>query len=139
MNRIGIPQHESKPSDVDAARRDVERAERALSLRLNEASAVGRATLRSVLAVARPVLVGVALVAGAVWLARRFKRPRASAWLRPPPSERSVIAEATRAAALSLASAAARRVAERLLTVPVLDQSTPAGRADAPHSRAHPE
>lgn len=123
-------------NEFDAAKLEVARAERALSQSLHEASDAGVATIKRAAVVARPVLLGAAAVVGIVWIVRSIRGARQSGWRRPPRSERSVLAEVTRAAALSLASAAARRLADRLLHDPTGMQSTSAGRAGSPHSFA---
>jgi len=123
----------SSVNDVDAAKLEVERAERALSRSLHEVSDAGVATLKRAAGVARPVLIGAAAVVGVVWIVRSIRRAGQPAWRRPPPTERSVLGEVLRAAALSLASTAARRLADRLIHEPRGMQSTSAGRAGAPH------
>jgi hypothetical protein len=100
-------------NELDVARREVARAERQFSHRLSEVSAAGEATMKRAVSLAKPVLVGVAVVGGVVWLAsllRRGSRGRA-----PGPSQPSILREALRSAALSLAAAAARRVGEHFL------------------------
>jgi hypothetical protein len=122
--------------DLEQARRDVTRAERALSHRLHEATELGGATLRRAVSVTRPVLIGVAVVGGVVWLVSMLRRGRRqSRWT--PPSQRSLLAEATRAAALSIASIAARRFAEHYLGAPEATQSISPGRAGAPQRAVH--
>ena len=122
-----------KANDVDAAKLEVARAERALADSLHDASDAGLATLERAVVVARPLLIGAAAVVGITWIVRSIRRARQPAWRRPPPSERSVLAEIARAAALSLASTAARRLADRYLSEPTGMQSTSAGRAGSPH------
>ena len=125
-----------KANDVDAAKLEVARAERALSQSLHDASDAGVATLKRAAVVARPVLLGAAAVVGLVWIVRSIRRSREPAWRRPPPAQRSVFGEVARTAALSLASTAARRLADRYLAEPAGLQSTSAGRAGSPHSLA---
>jgi hypothetical protein len=116
-------------SELDRAQRDVARAEAALSERLHEATALGEATVKRAFSAAKPILIGAAVVGGVVWLVSMMRRPRRG----PMASrERGVGAEVFRAAALSLASVAARRVAERYLTLPESTQSIPARRAGSP-------
>ena len=136
MNHERTTLPNGKSSDVDAAKLEVARAERALSQSLHDASDAGVATLKHAAGVARPVLIGALAVVGFVWLVRNIRRGRQPGWRRPPASERSVLSEVTRAAALSLASTAARRLADRFLHEPSGMQSTPAGRASSPHSLA---
>ena len=115
---------------VDTARREVARAESKFSSRLGEATAVGEASIERALSLAKPVLIGVAVVAGILWVASLFRRPRR----RWSPSEPSVLKEAARGAALSLASTAARRVGERLIAGTATPQWTSPGRAAPPQS-----
>jgi hypothetical protein len=119
-------------NDVDDAQREVERAERALSRSLHDASAIGKETMTRAFKIAKPVLIGVIAVGGVVWLVRRARRPKGRPWL-DRPSERSVLAEAARAATLSLASAAARRIATQWLMGPEHADA----RNDKPPSRSH--
>jgi hypothetical protein len=123
-------------NDLERAKDEVAQAEAALSDRLHEATAVGEATMKRAFAVARPVLVGAALIGGAVWIASMFRRSRRGGE-RPVMVQRSVVAEVVRAAALSLASVAARRLGERLLAAPNATQSISAGRAGSPHTSSH--
>lgn len=125
-----------KTNDVDAAKLEVARAERALAESLHDASDAGIATLERAVVVARPLLLGALAVLGVAVIVRSIRRTRQPAWRRPPPSERSVFAEVARAAALSLASTAARRLADRYLSDPTGMQSTSAGRAGSPHLSA---
>jgi hypothetical protein len=103
---------------VEAARRAVERAELKLSDDLSRVSAVGEATVERLVASARPLLIGGAVLAAAAGVAllvwrggRRRGAPRVS-------GERSLTGEVARTALLSLASAAARRYGERLFSGP---------------------
>jgi hypothetical protein len=128
-----------KSNEVDAAKLEVARAERELSRSFHEISDAGMATLNRAKDLARPVLIGAAAVIGVVWLVRRIQRSREPAWRRPRSTERSVFGEVARAAALSLASTAARRLADHYLHDPAGTQSTPAGRASTPRSHASTE
>jgi hypothetical protein len=116
-------------SELDRAEREVAKAEAVLSERLHEATALGEATVKRAFSAAKPILIGAAVVGGVVWLVSMMRRPRRSSM---GSRERSVGAEIFRAAALSLASVAARRVAERYLSLPESTQSIPARRAGAP-------
>jgi hypothetical protein len=122
-------------SELDRAEREVAQAEAALSHRLSEAKTVGEETLKRALSVAKPVLIGVAVVGGLVWIVSMLRRSNSSR-MRPMAAvtERSVAAEVVRTAALSLASVAARRVAERYLASPDLIQSISTGRAGSPQA-----
>jgi hypothetical protein len=108
-----------EPTDLDAARRDVARAEERLSSRWRAAKVAGEKSVGRALSVARPVLIGAAVVGGVVWIVssvvgKRRGRYRYGA----PPTRSSLLGEMTRAAALALASAAAHRVADHYLAVP---------------------
>lgn len=103
-------------SDVDQAKRNVERAERLLSTRLHEAGVAGNRTLDQALSIARPLVVGAVAVAGVVWLVSLLRRPRRRALFAPPPARPSIMKEALRAATLSLASTAARHAGEHFLS-----------------------
>ena len=118
-------------NDLERAKVEVAQAEAALSKRLHEASVVGEATVKRAFALARPVLVGVVVLGGVVWIASMLRRPRRGGG-RSVSSERSVVSEVVRAAALSLASVTARRLGERWLAAPDAAQSISAGRAGAP-------
>ena len=118
-------------NELDRAKSEVAQAEAALSERLHEATAIGEATMKRAFALARPVLIGAVVIGGVVWIASMFRRSRKSGG-RPVSTERSVVAEVVRAAALSLASVTARRLGERLLEAPDATQSIPTGRAGSP-------
>jgi len=130
------PKQQARSNDVDDAKHEVARAERALSRSLHDASAAGRATMERAVSLAKPLLVGVAVVAGIVWLVKRARRARKPVWLKQP-SERSVLAEAARAATLSLASAGARKLAEHWLMAPEPAAAANAAQNDRPSSRPH--
>lgn len=100
-------------SSVNAAKRDVERAERMLSHRLEEAGIAGHATVERALSLVRPVVFGAIAAAGLVWLVSSLRRTRRRGFVLPEASRPSVMHEAVRAATLSLASMAARRIGER--------------------------
>ncbi len=121
-------------TDLDRAELDVAKAEAALSDRLHEATALGEATVKRAFSAAKPILIGAAVVGGVVWIVSMIRRPRRSG---AGSRERGVAAEVFRVAALSLASVAARRLAERYLTVPELTQSIPAGRAGSPREPSY--
>jgi hypothetical protein len=119
------PSHE--PTDLDAARRDVEQAGERLSSRWRAAKVAGERSVSKALSVGRPVIVGVVLVGGAAWLVSSLMRSKRRGFRAPPATERSVVAEMARAAALALASTAARRLAERYLVLPAAAEGTRAG------------
>jgi len=124
-------------NEMRAAKRDVARAERALSRRLSEAGAAGQATVDHAVSLVRPVLIGAVAVAGLVWLASTLRRPRRRAFV-PRQSTRPVLMnEALRAASISLASAAARHLGEHLFANSAT-QSTPTGRAVPPRNENNP-
>jgi hypothetical protein len=107
-------------TDLDAARRDVARAEARLSNRWRAAKVAGEKSVGRVLSVARPVIIGVAVVGGVAWLVSRLMggpRPRRR-YAAPPATGPSLAGEIARAAAIALASTAARRLAERYFMVP---------------------
>ena len=123
-------------NDLERAKVEVAQAEAALSKRLHEATVVGEATVKRAFALARPVLVGAVVIGGVVWIASMLRRSRHGGG-RPISTERSVVAEVVRAAALSLASVAARRLGERWLSAPDATQSISAGRAGSPQVPSH--
>jgi len=122
----------ARRNDVDKAKRAVERAERLLSTRLQEAGAAGDRTLDSALSLAKPLVVGAVAVAGVVWLVSLFRRPRRRALFEPTPARPSIMKEALRTVTLSLASTAARRVGEHFLLPKEAAESSPAGRPVPP-------
>ena len=97
---------------VDAAKRGVANAEQQLSHRLEEAGLAGQATVEQALSLVRPLVIGAVAVAGLVWLVSSLRRPRRRGFVLPEPSRPSVFNEALRAASLTLASSAARRLGE---------------------------
>jgi hypothetical protein len=115
----------SEHSDLDAARRDVERAEARLSNRWRAAKVAGEKSVGRAMSFAKPVLIGAAVVGGITLLVTSLtRRGRGSVRRASPPTGPSLLSEVVRAAALALASAAARRVADRYLTLPVPDGGT---------------
>jgi len=128
-----MTEHEYAPnglSDVDSARHDVLRAQRALSSRVREASVAGEAALARTLAGARPVLIGATVVTGVVVLVallRRSRRPRVTSGV----AERSLLGQVARTLVLSLATVAARRLAESIFP-PGPMHSTSVGRGGSP-------
>ncbi len=122
----------ARGSDVDEAKREVERAERLLSTRLLEAGVAGNRTLDRALSLARPLIVGAVAVAGVVWLVSALRRPRRRAWLEPAPARPSLLKEALRAAALSLASTGARHIGEHFLLASATTPSSSTERTAPP-------
>jgi len=106
------------PTDLDAARRDVARAEARLSHRWRAAKVAGEKSVGRALSVARPVIIGVAVVGGVVWLVSRLTGGSRSRRRYAAPSGPSLAGDLVRTAALAVASTAARRLAERYLAVP---------------------
>lgn len=119
-------------SDVDKAKREVERAERLLSTRLHEAGVAGDRTLDNALSLAKPLIVGAVAVAGVVWLVSVLRRPRRRPLFAAPAARPSILKEALRTATLSIASTAARRVGEHFLLAQEAADSSPAGRSLPP-------
>ncbi len=119
-------------NDVDRAKREVERAERLLSTRLQEAGVAGDRTLDHAMSLARPLVVGAVAVAGVVWFVSLFRRPRRRPLFESAPARPSIVKEALRTVTLSLAATAARRVGEHFLLPKDAAESTPAGRAVPP-------
>jgi hypothetical protein len=100
-------------SSISAAEASVARAEVEFSASVKAASLLGRETAERVVSVARPVLIGVGILAGtllAVRLLRGGVRPAPRGNAAPT---RSLLSELGRAAAVSLAVMAGRRIAER--------------------------
>jgi hypothetical protein len=124
-------------NDVERAKVEVAQAEAALSKRLHEATVVGEATMKRAFALARPVLVGAAVLGGVIWIASMIRRSSRHGGGRAVSAERSVVSEVLRAAALSLASVTARRLGERFLTAPDATQSISAGRVASPQVPSH--
>ncbi len=107
------------PTELDAARRDVARAEARLSSRWRAAKAAGEQSVGRALSVARPLLIGAVVVGGVTWVVTALVRGRRRGPRRSSgPVESSILKEMARAAALALASAAARRVAEHYIALP---------------------
>lgn len=123
---------------MHAAKRDVNRAERALSRRLEEAGAAGQATVDRALSLVRPVVIGAVAVAGLVWLVSTLRRPRRRAFVPAPYKRPFLMNEALRAASISLASAAARHLGEQLFAKSEQTQSTSTGRAVPPRNGNNP-
>lgn len=108
------PTTAEEPNDVDSARRNVARAEARLSNRWRAAKLAGEKTVDKAFSVGRPVLIGAVAVGGVAWLVSTLThRGRAKVRRASAPTEPSLLGEVARAAALALASTAARRLAER--------------------------
>lgn len=120
-------------TDIDSAREDVARAEARLSNRWRAAKAASEQTLGRAMSLAKPVLIGAAVVGGVVLLVTSLShrgRPRVRR-ISVPTEPPSVLKEAMRAAALALASAAARHVAGRYLALPAVAGEPPRARSRA--------
>jgi hypothetical protein len=125
-------------SSVHTAKQNVAQAERALSHRLEEAGVAGQATIDHALSLVRPLVIGAVAAAGLVWLVSALRRPRRRGFVARQRTRPSVMNEALRAAGLTLASAAARRLGEHLFSTADAAQSTPAGRAVPPRDGNNP-
>ena len=133
-----MSRHATNGGSVDAAKRDVEQAERMLSHRLEEAGLAGHATVDRAFSLVRPLVIGAVAAAGLVWFVSALRRPRRRGFVLPEPSRPSVVGEALRTASVSLAAAAARRLAEHWFASHLAAQSTPAGRAVPPRGAIQP-
>jgi hypothetical protein len=123
---------------VDAAQRDVEKAERMLSHRLEEAGLAGHATVDRAFSLVRPLVIGAVAAAGLVWFVSALRRPRRRGFVLPEPSRPSVVGEALRTASLSLATAAARRLAEHWFAPHTAAPSPTVGRPVSTHDAIQP-
>lgn len=129
----GIAQRDSDP-DLEAAQLQVKRAEAAFSETLYDASEAGRVAAQRVAKAAKPVLIGAAVFAtlGLAVLAFRGTR-KPSPWrVRLQPPRPSILSEVMRAAVISLASTAVRRVGENYLLGAHAEQATPPRQSDPP-------
>jgi hypothetical protein len=115
-------------TDLDAARHDVERAEARLSSRWRAAKVAGEKSVGRAMSLARPVLIGAAVIGGIALIVSSLTRRGRGSSRRYSPTGPSLAADVARAAALALASTAARRLAERYLAVPTPSQSDLSGR-----------
>jgi hypothetical protein len=119
MNDESFPSPQEH-TDLDAARRDVARAEARLSNRWRAAKVAGERSMGRALSLAKPVLIGAAVVGGVVFLVTSLsRRGRGSVRRTAIPTGPSLLSEVARAAALALASTAARRLADRYLVLPL--------------------
>lgn len=129
----GIPQRDSDP-DLEAAELEVKRAEAAFSETLQDASEAGRVVAQRMAKAAKPVLIGTAVLATlgiAVFALRSVRKP--SPWrVRLQPPRPSIFSEVVRAAVISLAATAARRVGENYLLGAPAEQATPPGQTASP-------
>ncbi len=129
----GMSQRDSDP-DIEAAQLEVKRAEAAFSETLHDASEAGRVAAQRVARAAKPVLIGAAVLATlglAVFAFRGARRP--SPWrVRLQPPRPSILSEVMRAAVISLASTAVRRVGENYLLGAHAEQVTPPGQSVSP-------
>lgn len=130
-------------NDVDAAKREVEAAERALSHDLRRASNLGKATVNRAKQAAKPVLIAAAVVVGVIFVVSRVRRARQPPLLRAlrrelrdaqrlaAKEQHSALGDAARSAFSALATTAARKLAEGYIST-ALHQPTPAGRPASP-------
>lgn len=119
MNDQSTTTHEV--DDLDTARQDVARAEARLSDSWRAAKVAGEKTLGRAMSLAKPLAVGAVIVGGVVLLVSAVsRRKRRSPWAYAPAGPPSLIKETARAAALALASAGARHLANRYLAAPVM-------------------
>ena len=129
----GVSQRDSDP-DLEAAELEVKRAEAAFSETLHDASEAGRVAAQHVAKAAKPVLIGTAVLATlglAIFAFRSVRKP--NPWrLRLQPPRPSIFSEVIRAAVISLASTAVRRVGENYLLGPHTEQATPPGQTASP-------
>ena len=129
----GVSQRDSDP-DLEAAELEVKRAEAAFSAKLHDASEAGREAAQRVAEVAKPVLIGAAVLATlglVVFAIRSVRKP--SPWrVRLQPPRRSVFSEIMRAAAISLGSTAVRRAGERYLLPAIEEHTRPLGQTASP-------
>jgi hypothetical protein len=102
-------------AEITAAEAGVARAGVAFSASLRDASLAGTDTARRVVSAARPLLIGVGVLAGALLAVRLLSGSRATPARRPAAPARSVWAELVRTTAISLAAAAGQRLAARWL------------------------
>jgi hypothetical protein len=124
-----FPPAPAAPTDLDAARRDVARAEARLSNRWRAAKVAGEKSVGRAMSFAKPMLVGAAVAGGIALLVTSLsRRGRSSVRRTSVPTGPSLVSEVMRAAALALASAAARKVADRYLAVPGRPDSGTPGR-----------
>lgn len=133
-----MSRHATNGGAVDAAKRDVEQAERMLSHRLEEAGLAGHATVEHAFSLVRPLVIGAVAAAGFVWFVAALRRPRRRGFVLPEPSRPSLVGEALRTASISLASVAARHLAEHWFAQHAAVQSTPAGRPVPPRDAIQP-
>jgi hypothetical protein len=117
QERSARPAAPSEGAAVDAAEARLTRAGVAFSASLRDASHAGRETVERVAWAARPVLIGIGVLAGAVIVTRWWRGPRQPQQRRllaaePSPRQWPALA---RSLAFALATVAVRRLAERWL------------------------
>ena len=115
-NRSVVDVEAPVSAEIRAAEAGVARAGIAFSASLHDASLAGTDTAKRVISAARPVLLGLGVLAGALLVVRLVQGPRVAQAARPLARTRPVWAELARTAAIALAAAAGRRLAERLLS-----------------------
>lgn len=102
---------------VERARSEVHDAEERLHERIQEAKALGEATVKRTLSAAWPVLLGAAVVGGVALTVSALRHLDQEPRRVRIPRRRSLAAEMLRAAVISLASVASRRLSERYLLI----------------------
>lgn len=133
MNAI-TPENPPKSNDIAEAQLEVARAERALNDGVHEVSLVGRAGIEQAFAMLKPVLITAVVAGGVVWLVSAARRPPRSSFERASGvQKRSLVREALRTLVLSLASAAARRLADALVSSGKDDHPVPTRHSAPPH------
>lgn len=131
---LRTPDESSKTNDIAKAKLEVARAERALNDGVREVSLVGREGVKQALSVVKPALIAAVAVGGVVWIVTLVRRPRQISFERAGgPEKKSIVREALRTLALSLATAAARRIADSLVSSGKEDHSIPARQSAPPH------
>lgn len=122
----------SKSNDIDRAKQEVARAERALKEGVHEVTLVGKAGMEQALSVLKPALVTAVLVGGVVWIVSAARKPRQVSFERATAGQRSIVGEVFRTLLLTVASAGARRIAESLVSGKE-DHPIPARHSTPPH------
>ncbi|HWP08689.1 MAG TPA: hypothetical protein VNN72_23265 [Polyangiaceae bacterium] len=130
---LGTNDDASKPNDIDKAKLEVARAERALHAGVHEVTLVGKAGMEQALSVLKPALVTAVVVGGVIWIVSAVRKPRHITFERASAStQKSIVREVLRTLVLTVASAGARRIAESLVSDKE-DQSIPARQSTPPH------
>lgn len=101
--------------EISAREQEVARADSEFSTSIQRASEAGKATVERALVALRPVLIGAAVLAGGALVVALIRGKKARISVFAPHHEPSQWSALARAAALALASAAGRRLADRWL------------------------